>query len=231
MAHDAWHELIHLSAAVVLWGGGGVILFRQWRARAVGDGAPPASGADPVPAALTILSVALAIAIAAIHLAAAPSHIEDLGVLGWGFVLAAVLGGSWALAYGIEPSDRIAWAGIAIHGAVLAAWLASRTIGLPTGSLAGTPEPVAMPDATATIFGILLVGVLVGRIGDLDDLVREAVRGAPSAVAIAIVPTVGIVFLAATLAVSLALGHSHAPGAGHDTVEHAPAPVVPADAP
>ncbi len=236
MTHDLWHALIHLSAAAVLLGGGGVVLARGWRARRAAadagaampvDGLPPMSMARVVARAATMRAAALSLAAATIHLAAAPAHLAELGLVGWGFVAAAVFQAAWALAYAVNASARVAFVGIAGNAAIVAAWAWSRVEGLPVGALAGVPEPVGVPDAAASLFQVLLVALLVlrasgARLG--TPIGRRFVRDPASFAVIAVVPAIGVVFLATTLAVTLALGqghtpgpdHGHEPGAGHD---------------
>jgi hypothetical protein len=240
MSHGIWHDLLHLTAAVVLSGVGGLFVLASWRERrravAAGrtgatlvDRIAPASADSPkasMPAATAVLGAVLAIAAAAIHLAAAPAHIEELGALGWGFVLAAVLGAAWALAWGIAQTRGIAVAGIAIHAPIVVAWAVTRTLGLPLGPEAGVPEPVGVPDAAATLFELLLVALLAVRATGVGLRLGGAIRRAPSLAPIALVPAVGVVFLATTLAVSLALSHDHGAGEPHADAPHGAARVI-----
>jgi len=218
MPHGIWHELIHLGAAAVLLGGGALFVFLSIRA---GRGSPPSR---PIPAVgtgqlrpvLTILAATLSVAAASIHLAAAPVHLEELGLLGWGFVGAALFQGAWALSWAIQLSRGIALYGIVGSVAILAAWAWTRTVGLSVGASAAVPEAIGVPDAAATTFELLLISLLAIRIGGVERRLDEALRRLPALPAIALVPAVGVVFLATTLAVSLALGHSHAPGEAPD---------------
>jgi hypothetical protein len=218
MTHGAWHDLVHLAAAVALVGGGGILVGLSWiaRSRSRPGPAPDPSGM-PVPAAVpgAVLVATLSLAAAAIHLAAAPAHIEDLGLAGWSFVGIAGFQAAWALAWGIERSQTAALVGIVGNLAVVAVWLVSRTVGLAVAGLAATPEPIGTPDAAATLFELLLIGALVARRSGHIDALERRIGDARSVATIAVVPAIGTVFLVTTLAVSLALDHSHATGGDH----------------
>lgn len=221
--HDPWHDLLERIAAAVLLGGGAVVLPLAWLERR-GRLARPVlqvRGSDrradraTLTTALTVIALVTSGAAGAIHLAAAPSHVEEIGLLGWGFVVAAVFQFGWPLAYGIEPSRRAVRIGIIGNVAIAAAWLWSRTVGLPLGPGAGIAEAVGVPDAASTVFELLLLVVLVGRELGLEQWLVPRLRHAQGLVVIALVPMVGIVFLATTLAVSLALTDDHGPAVDH----------------
>jgi hypothetical protein len=164
---------------------------------------------------VTLLAAALAVGSGLIHLAAAPSHIDELGALGWGFVGATVFQASWALAWAISPSRPVAAWGIAGSIAIALAWLWSRTMGLPVGPLAGVPEAVGFPDAVATLFEVLLVLLLIVRVTGGGRSLGGAVDRVRSLPVIAAVPAFGLVVVATSMAVTFALGHTHGPGEGH----------------
>jgi hypothetical protein len=59
--------------------------------------------------------------------------------------------------------------GVAGNGAVVLAWIASRTSGLPFGPHAWLAEPVGAVDATATAFELLIViGSTLVRVSQPD---------------------------------------------------------------
>lgn len=161
---------------------------------------------------LTIMVVALSLAAAAIHLAAAPGHLEELGALGWGFVLAAVFQVAWPLAYAVTPIWPTAVIGATGNSLILGAWAWSRTFGLPVGPLAGRPEAIAVPDLAAAVFELVLVGLIVFRAAGLDHWIVRKVRRAPAAAAAASVPAVALIFVATAFAVAIAMSHEHSPG-------------------
>jgi len=208
------------AGAAVLVGGGGLLVVLSLLARREPRPAAARSaviGAGQLAPVLTMLAGSLALAAGLIHLAAAPAHVEELGPLGWGFVGAAIFQGAWALSYAIQPSRGIALVGMAGTVAILGAWAWTRIVGLPVGPFAGAPEPIGVPDGAATAFELLLVVLLAARLTGAEARLRAALWRAPSLPAIAAVPAIGMVFLATTLAVSLALGHGHAPDEGHET--------------
>jgi predicted branched-subunit amino acid permease len=170
--------------------------------------------------------VALSLGAAAIHLAAGPSHVEELGDLGLGFYWAALFQAAWAAAYaarsGTPRSSRsLAWIGIAGSLAISSAWVWSRTLGLPVGPEAWRPEAIGIPDAVATTFQVLLAGWLAWELAFVTRSSTPARRlRSGSAAMVAGVPIIGIVFLATTLAVAgVAAGHDHG-GPQQGTAEH-----------
>ena len=230
MAEHTWHELLHGAAALILSIGGAAFVAAAWRRRR--SEAAPSPGATPAvrmdggysPAhdrftelALAILVGSLSLGAAAIHLAAAPDHLVELGALGWGFVLAGVFQGTWALAYGLRQRRWLAAAGMAGNAAIALAWLWTRTVGLPVGPLAGHAEPIGTPDAAATLFQLLIVALLAARLAGHDLRLLHRMRDARSVLTIALVPTLGVIFLATTLAVSVAAAGE---GRGHGAESH-----------
>jgi hypothetical protein len=197
--------MVESIAAAVLVAGGAIALVLAGRARLAGGSVallsePPVSHSSSraaVYAPLAGIVATLSLAAAVIHFAAAPAHLEDLGLLGLGFVVAGTFQSAWALAWLIEPTRAVVGLGLAGNLAIVAAWTWSRSVGLP-----GLPaEGIAGPDAAATLFEAAIVAFLVAR---------SRVRPAGPAAMIVVVPAVGIVFLITTLALSSpALGHGH----------------------
>lgn len=214
------HEFLHLVAATVLWFGGGTILVRA----ALGRQGHPAAGPREVRpprqperrqaiGALRRTAVAivagLSAAAAAIHLAAGPTHVVELGDLGLGFYGAAILQGAFAIAWiGGHGSMRLAAAGIALNLSLIAAWAVSRTVGLP--GTAG-PESIGLADATAIALELALVAGLVARRRGIDaDLAVALPAARVSTVATsARVAALGIIALSATIGVVAAGGDHH----------------------
>ena len=102
------HAAIEMLAAFVLVVTGAIVLalaaHQRRRALAVGvpSAARPAMAEPGDPGRLSVpvaVVVALSLGAAAIHLAAGPSHVEELGDLGLGFYWAALFQGGWAIAY------------------------------------------------------------------------------------------------------------------------------------
>lgn len=169
-----------------------------------------ATSASSLRTTLTVVAVALSIAAAAIHLAAAPMHVEELGPLGWGFVLAAAFQAAWPLTYAVHQTRFVLSLGLAVNVAILGAWAWSRSFGLPVGPLAGMPEPIAIPDLISVIFELLLVALMLARSRRLERWIVTAPRSTPSVAAVGSVVALGMIALTTVLAVSLAMGHEHA---------------------
>lgn len=235
MTEHGAHDAIHAIAAVVLTIGGAIVLtlaaverrrFLHGESAGVSSSPADASGAersvDGSSGAGVAVVAALSLAAAAIHMAAGPEHVERLGNLGLGFYGAALFQGLWALAVVRRPSARnIAWVGIAGNVAISAAWLWSRTAGLPVGPDAGHPETIGLADDVAALFQVLLITGLGLRL-------RAAGGSGPGSrrmSVLAAVPIVGVVFLASVLAVSNAASdhldeapdEPHAATAAHPT--------------
>ena len=104
---------------------------------------------------------------AAIHLAAAPIHVEELGDLGLTFYWAALIQAVFAVIVLTRAvSRRVAWAGIAANAAFIAAWVVTRTIGWPM--LGEGPESIGVADGICVVLQAALIGLLaagLGRVG------------------------------------------------------------------
>lgn len=225
-AHALVHELVHWASAVVLVIGGGVTLVAMALARRRAP-LPPApspssptsriAGADVPDRSLIVTLAGLSLGAAAIHVVAAPPHYVELGDLGAGFLVAAMLQAAWARAILRGASSRTVIAGFAINAAILAVWVVSRTIGLPIGPMAGLAEPVGFPDGAAAIFeGLLLAGLAILVVASrCQTTVRSP--AARTLVAVTVVPVLGLVLLTTSLAtLAIGAGAEHGmPGSAH----------------
>lgn len=138
-------ELRHRAATGTL-----AVLERPDRADLAVYAAPAATWAP--------LAATSSAAAAGVHLAVAPLHVADPALAGL-FALAALAQLTWALALlGLLPvrtrrraggGAALRLAGAAVHGACLAAWVASRTSGLPLGLHGGEVSPVGPLDLVA----------------------------------------------------------------------------------
>jgi hypothetical protein len=222
LAH-AGHEAVEAIAAAVLVLGGAIFLARAYRTRPARHG-PATSLVSPAGAATaattvldTVPSVArslvqimagLSFGAAFVHLVAAPSHYLELGDLGAGFVAAAVLQGAWAVRALSGLTPRIVVVGVVLNAGILVAWAWTRTVGLPLGPFVG-PEPVGYPDAACAAFEVALVALLAVRMTGLDRRI-DVGPVARSLASIAVIPTVGLVVVLASLAlVAIANGLDH----------------------
>jgi len=228
MDHGGAHEIVHWVAAVVLVIGGAAAValsgVARRRATPIAAAAPEAevtlSTVTPAPVerSMAWILAILSLGAAAIHLAAAPSHYVELGDLGAGFLVAAVLQARWARSILGAASRRTNVVGAAINATIVVAWVVSRTWGLPVGPTPGVPEPIGLPDGASTTFELLLLGGLAIRALGLDRRVAARVPSTRAMLAIAVVPVLGLVMLTtslASLAIVAGADHGAAPGAGH----------------
>src|SRR5207253_3165697 len=82
------------------------------------------------------------------------------------------------------------------------------------GDAAWRPEPLGTPDVAATLFEIAIVVLLIARLTGWDVAIAERAREVATIATVAIVPTVGVVFLATLLAINVAAG-GHGEGTTH----------------
>ncbi len=174
-------------------------------APAPGDTTSRPPGAEPAGPEHWLLA-ALLVGAALIHAAMVPSHLGESSVEGTGFVVAA-----WAqvlLAVGVllRPTRRLLAAVVATSAALIAAWVVSRTAGLPFGAHSGHAESVSFVDGVCVALeaaALLVAGALLGRR-------RARSRGRGRRI-VAITGAVGAVVLA-TAAVSSPSARDHAAG-------------------
>jgi len=114
----------------------------------------------------------LAAASGLIHIAVVPDH-REFALVAAGF--AAMAAAQWAFALRIltRPSTRVLLLGGALHGALVAVWVLSRTTGLRVISGAETAEEVGIADLVSTTFCLAVVGmVTIARSLDRAGAVR-----------------------------------------------------------
>jgi hypothetical protein len=116
--------------------------------------------------AITLLA-ALSWLAGLIHFAVTPAHFEEWAPFAVCFAVAGVLQVGWAAAFFRAPSfPALAWNAVPAGGLVCV-WVLSRTVGLPVGPDAGTPEAVGLADVGATAAEAMLVAAALGwRRGD-----------------------------------------------------------------
>ncbi len=235
-----------LIGALILLIGGGAILVRavldrratlgrivpaplDARHPRTSPGAERRSALGAVRRAETLIAAGLSAGAAAIHLAAGPAHVEELGDLGLGFYWAALFQGLFAIAWlGRPGSRRVASVAIVGNLAILGAWAWARTMGLPT--IAGGPESVGVADGTAVVLQIGLVALLAARMRALGTWALRSRSPADlrTAATSGLVAILGVVALSTTIAVADAAAGHHDDGAGG---EHGAVPTIAADAP
>lgn len=153
---------------------------------------------------------------AAIHVAVFPAHADVSAAHAVAFAAAALLQAGWALAVMFRPDRLVLRAGIAIQGAIAAAWLLSRTVGLPLLPDPWVVEPIGLADAAAT-------GLAVGAAGVAALLLRPAVAGRrlPHRLAGATSITgTALVLALTTTAMADGLAHDHRTHGAHDQTSH-----------
>jgi hypothetical protein len=126
-------------------------------------------------AAVRVALGAGAIGAGVIHLAFAPTHLDEYVPLGAGFVVAGVLQILWGLALPFHESRLLLRVGALGSLLFIGVYLMSRTVGLPLGPNAFQPEGFAAADLLCcalevpVAFGALALsrrpGALRGRIG------------------------------------------------------------------
>ncbi|HUQ43297.1 MAG TPA: hypothetical protein VM451_02640 [Candidatus Limnocylindria bacterium] len=175
-----------------------------------------------------IAAIAASAGAGIIHLALGPEHVDELGGLGLGFYLAAGLQLGWSIAVAVILTMRgasgaawlrsLALTGIAINGAIVAAWVISRTVGLPAGEMPWVPEAIGRPDGVSVLLQLaLVVGLAAWLRGPLAGAASARLRHPVLASALA------VVLIGAGTAFGLTgEGHAHVPSAdmgamhGHD---------------
>ena len=102
------------------------------------------------------LLAALAAASGVVHLAFAGEHMDVTWAHGTFFAVVGWAQLALAVAFVVRPDRRVLAAAVALSTAVVAAWVVSRTVGVPFGPDAGEAEPVALADALVTGFEVVL---------------------------------------------------------------------------
>jgi hypothetical protein len=100
--------------------------------------------------AMRVIAGAALIAEIAIHAYLAPDHLEEIPYIGAGFVAAAVIGAAVLVGVLFAPRRAVVWrAGALLCAGMAAAFVASRTVGLPSFHEAWTSDSglglVALP--------------------------------------------------------------------------------------
>jgi hypothetical protein len=180
---------------------------------------PTTAAAPPVAVPATgpehwVLAAAL-VGAGTIHAAMAPSHLGESAVEGAGFVASAFAQILLAGAVLLRPTRRVLLAVSGLSLALLAAWVVSRTAGLPFGGHSGHPESVTVVDGVTVALELVTLGVAAAlALGARPPVLRG--RGPALA-------TAGLALVFAVGAVSSPDARDHASGAhgehgaaGHD---------------
>lgn len=155
------------------------------------------------------------------HFAMIPAHAQESLGVAMGFALAGWFQLVFAVAVVARPSARWLRANVVANLVVLAGWAVSRTVGLPFGPEAWTPEPISAVDALCSTLEALMV------VGSLVALRRPAFGAGVSRrgfVAATAVPALAVAALTTAALASPAAVHSHgddrAMAGSHASAEH-----------
>jgi hypothetical protein len=134
---------------------------------------PVAARSEPV-----LILAAFAWGSAAIHAVVAVPHFHEYVPYGVAFTVLAAAQAGWGVLVSCRPTVRWLGAGMLVSVGVIAVWAISRTVGLPLGPEAGSPEPVGFADVGATLDELALVmlaaALLRGRARTLGLWARQA---------------------------------------------------------
>jgi hypothetical protein len=100
---------------------------------------------------LLLLIAAVAVTGGLIHIGAAVDHFNEFPLYTLVFSLLACTQIGWAAILVRRPCDRVLRFGCAFNVAVIALWIASRTIGVPIAPRAWVPENVGVADLIETV--------------------------------------------------------------------------------
>jgi hypothetical protein len=107
-----------------------------------------------LPAQLALCSAAAA----TIHFAVVAPHWDEYVPFAVLFAVTGALQLLWAAAVLGWPTRRVLLSGAVVNLGVAAAWVVSRTAGMPVGPDAWTPEAVGFADVAATLFEVVIAG-------------------------------------------------------------------------
>jgi hypothetical protein len=167
---------------------------------------------------------ALLVSAGAVHVAMAPSHFGESSLEGIGFLAAAWLQIGSGVAVVLRPSRRVHGAIIAVSAACIAAWVVSRTVGLPFGEHSGHAESVTIVDGLTVLFEAASILIAGARLARIPLLLRSGGLALASTVGVFSLTSVVLASPAAREHASAAHGDHQAeasPSHGHDATEEA----------
>jgi hypothetical protein len=103
----------------------------------------------------------LSLGAAAIHYSVIGEHFAEYVLFGVFFSIIGWFEALWALAYVVQPTQRLAGVAFVVNAATVLIWGWAHLVGLPFGPDPGHVEPTTITDLMATLFEILLVVGLV----------------------------------------------------------------------
>lgn len=158
---------------------------------------------DPRTSDLVIVAATLSFGAGAIHAFVVDDHLHESIAFGVFFIAAAIFQIGWGLEVIRKPGERLLLAGALVNALIVAVWIASRTIGLPVGPEAWTPEAVGLADAVSTLFevGVAAFAAVAATSRTRLELVRPLLGRTLPAIAAGVVA--GVTYVA------LSVGHHH----------------------
>lgn len=175
------------------------------------QGPAPRRFSDVLRYSLSILSAGAG----AIHIAVIQAHFEEYWASGVFFAVTAWLQILWAVLIVARPSRLVVLSGVAINAIIIGVWVVSRTVGIPLGPDAGSPEAAEFVDIAATAFELLLV---LGGIALLFRGATSRAVGRGALVSSTFVLGLTVVVLATAAIISFSPEHGEAE-AEHDEQE------------
>jgi hypothetical protein len=117
-----------------------------------------------------VLLAALSWVAALIHAVVVPEHWHEYRPYAVCFAVLAAAQAGWSIAVFRDPTPRLLRAGAGLCAGVVAVWVVSRTVGLPVGPEAGSPEPVGAVDVAATLVELAIIGLAAAFWRDWPDV-------------------------------------------------------------
>ena len=137
----------HPDAALLVAGAGLGVVGLTWLLI-------PPDRRRPLPGQLALCSAAAA----TIHFAVVWPHWDEYVPFAIAFAVTAVFQFAWAAVVLARPSRGVLLAGAIVNLGFAAAWVLSRTLGMPVGPEPWTPEAVGVADVAATVFELATAG-------------------------------------------------------------------------
>ncbi len=150
----------------------------------------------------------------AVHFAMAPSHFAESAIEGVGFLVAAWLQIGLAVAVVLKPGRRVTIAAIAVSAACIAAWVVSRTAGLPFGAHAGHAESVTTVDGLTVAMEAAAIAAAAALFSPAARRIHSGFFAFNAVVAVLLVTSIAIASPGADD--HAAAAHGDQAAAGHD---------------